>query len=51
MSPETTVWLPPEEVVELLDEELDPEEFDDELAEELDPEELEPPGMVSWSPG
>lgn len=51
MSPDTTVCEPPEEVVELLDDELELEELDEELADDLDPEELELPGMVSWSPG
>lgn len=51
VSPDTTVCEPPEEVVELLDDELELEELDEELADDLDPEELELPGMVSWSPG
>ena len=51
VSPDTTVCDPPEEVVELLDEELEPELLGVELADELEPEELEPPGMVSRSPG
>lgn len=41
VSPDATVYVPPEEVVVLLDEEL---------ADELDSE-LEPPGMLSRSPG
>ncbi len=41
VSPDATVCVPPEEVVVLLDEEL---------ADELDSE-LEPPGMLSRSPG
>jgi hypothetical protein len=41
VSPDATVYVPPEEVVVLLDEEL---------ADELDSE-FEPPGMLSRSPG